>query len=658
MTGVVLGIVAAFLLAATGFSVAATLRLRSILEVVLGAYVVAFATAVLLALALTPFEGMSRAALLLLAALVAALSTALWLRAGRPTPEARALRERMREAAWSTAANRVLVLATAAAGAYAAALIVGTPPNSWDSLWYHLARAAFWVQERSIGYVTPQFDHSLNVPPPNGEIVLALVLEVTRLERAAGFLQLAAWGVSAISIYLLARKLGLRRSEAFAGSALFALLPVVILQASTTLNDLVTASLLLAATVFLIGSRPQEQCLAAIALALAIGTKFSAPFAVPVLFLIALMAEPHTHRVRRITALLAGCVVGSYWYVVNFLNTGTPLGHDPGGLAHFGFTSRFLGALARILDTFEVTGVRDWGGYAYPVLAALSALLLIIVAWLKRDPLLPALVTGALLFAPLAIFPASYLAWRVYAKLQYLLSPSEQGYLPLGWEVHTAPSEGSAWYGPIGFGLVASFALVTPMLVRRRALPVMAVGLALSPVVYLILVSAIAYDPWQGRYFMYPVALSATLWGIVLRRSPVALACALVAVLIAGLTLAQYDEKPGYVWGRGSVWTKERWEVQSLLRPEVRSVLEFIEKDVPPEDIVALALSTGDWSYPAFGPRLSRRVLLVPFGSSASEIEADWLVANRQRSHDIDRDCWRAVLVSRGGTIFSRHPTC
>lgn len=168
----------------------------------------------------------------------------------------------------------------------------------------------------------------------------------------------------------------------------------------------------------------------------------------------------------------------------------------------------------------------------------------------------------------------------------------------------------------------------------------------------MLISSTLTYNPWQGRFFIYPVALSASLWGV-LRRAPApATAAAIVTVLIAVLSVAQYDEKPL------SVWRSERWETQSLHRPEVAPLLRFIEERMSERDSVALALGVNDWGYPAFGPRLSRRVVLVPFGSSASEIDADWLVSNSARAAEIDGACWLPVLTADEGQIFRRHTDC
>ena len=138
--------------------------------------------------------------------------------------------------------------------AYLAALIVATPPNSWDSLSYHLSRAAFWSQSGHVGYIPDAYDVRMDGSPPNAELVLTSLFDVTRSERLVGFVQFVAALACSLGVYTLARRLAFPAREAAFGALVFLTLPVVLLQAPTTQNDLVAASGLTAAAVFLTGT--------------------------------------------------------------------------------------------------------------------------------------------------------------------------------------------------------------------------------------------------------------------------------------------------------------------------------------------------------------------------------------------------------------------
>jgi hypothetical protein len=82
-------------------------------------------------------------------------------------------------------------------------------------------------------------------------------------------------------VFGLARRLGLEASAAWFAGLAFLSLPLVLLQSSTALNDLVVGSFLVAATFLLLGTTRVELVLGAAAVAQAVGTKFTAYIALP-----------------------------------------------------------------------------------------------------------------------------------------------------------------------------------------------------------------------------------------------------------------------------------------------------------------------------------------------------------------------------------------
>jgi hypothetical protein len=143
------GAIVLLLLAGTGILVGATLRLPTTAEAALAVYVVAFAEMVGLCLFLSPFGEVTHAALIAGSAAVFAAAVSTWVLLGTPRLP--------RPPRLSTAVMLrhptmlVLALVVGLALAYVVALIFGTPPNGWDPLNYHLARAAFWLQSGRIG---------------------------------------------------------------------------------------------------------------------------------------------------------------------------------------------------------------------------------------------------------------------------------------------------------------------------------------------------------------------------------------------------------------------------------------------------------------------------------------------------------------------------
>ena len=228
-------------LAATGALVACCLGLALPVEFVLAAYVLGWTWLVALALVLSP---------------VAARHTRLGAGRHRRRPgrlrcscgkHGRARHRRpfaptLAVLLQALRAPIVLVLAVGIAlgAAYSLALALFIPANDGDALAYHLARAAFWKQEHQLGYVANSVDLRLDVNPPNAEIGQLATMALARTDRFVALPQLGAYAVLVLCVAALARRIGLDAREAVFGALVFASLPIVLVQASSALNDLVS----------------------------------------------------------------------------------------------------------------------------------------------------------------------------------------------------------------------------------------------------------------------------------------------------------------------------------------------------------------------------------------------------------------------------------
>ncbi|TML59141.1 MAG: hypothetical protein E6G22_13410, partial [Actinobacteria bacterium] len=127
------------LLGATAFLGSASLRLRGLAASLLAAYLLAAAEVVGLTLALSPFHAVAAPGYVAGEALVGAVVLLVWHRLGRPLPSRPALERRM------LARHPLLLTLGLVVGLtllFELFLAVVAPPNNWDSMTYHLARAA------------------------------------------------------------------------------------------------------------------------------------------------------------------------------------------------------------------------------------------------------------------------------------------------------------------------------------------------------------------------------------------------------------------------------------------------------------------------------------------------------------------------------------
>jgi hypothetical protein len=164
------------------------------------------------------------------------------------------------------------------------AVALTTAPANWDSMTYHLSRAAYWLQD---GVWGPYEGASIRqlASAPNAELALAWTMALGESDAYVGLVQWVALGGAAGAVWMVARELGFQRPAATLAAATFAVLPSLIAQSATTQNDLVVAACLMVGIAFgLAGLRRWHGpmlALAGVAFGLGVGTKGTMLFALP-----------------------------------------------------------------------------------------------------------------------------------------------------------------------------------------------------------------------------------------------------------------------------------------------------------------------------------------------------------------------------------------
>ena len=651
------------LVLAAGF-VACCLGLRSPLELALAAYALAWGWLVLVALALSPAELLTRGGLLAGIALGLAAALAVWLRRGRPQPPPVRPALRATGDALRNPVLAVLAVAVALGALYSLALGLFTPVNEGDALAYHLARAAFWHQEHGLGYVPGTVDVRLDANPPNAEIGQLATMLLSGGDRYVALPQLAAYAALVLAVAGLARRIGLGVSEALFAALAFATLPVVAVQASGALNDLVVASFLAVATLFALRPGRASLALFAVALGLALGTKLTAVLALPALALAVAFGRPRRDWPALAAAGLGGIALGSVWYLVNLAETG----ELDGGLAEafdqradLGVAAVVVNGLRFALDVVDMSGAAQPHAVLFVVAGAALAVLGLV---LRQLWLLPAAALAAIPYLSEQVVDAGQ---RVVYKAWLVLGEPETAPFDEGWGLNVDADPVDSWYGPLGAILLVAGTVAAVVLWRRGRLPRAALGLALAPWLLLLSLSlSIVWDPWRGRFLVFGVALAAAPWGALLRSPVLAYATAAVGTTALALSLANYQAKPsglGELWASGdppppavhTVWNDERWTLWTWLRPgddREDVLLRFVEQRIPDDAHVALALRENDFVSPYFGEGLSREVSLV---SGAVPADAEWLVLAPSVSARRCEDAWRPELeLDSGWRVESR----
>ena len=236
----------------------------------------------------------------------------------------------------------VAVLITTAVLAWVA------PPNTWDSMTYHMSRVVHWIQNKNVDFFPTAILRQLHSNPWAEYAILNLQL-MSGGDRWANFVQWFAMAASVLGVSLIARQLGaLRRGQIFAAAACAAI-PMGILQSTSTQTDYATAFWLVCLVYFSLRVMEKGDVLDALAVGLALGlallTKGTAyVFAFPFVAWLLLSSFRQGDR-RKIVlvgaALVLAVMVNAPHYVRNFELYGSPLGPGSEG-GDFVYTNQLV----------------------------------------------------------------------------------------------------------------------------------------------------------------------------------------------------------------------------------------------------------------------------------------------------------------------------
>jgi 4-amino-4-deoxy-L-arabinose transferase-like glycosyltransferase len=235
---------------------------------------------------------------------------------------------------------KILLCAAVLAGTVTFFLALAVPPNNYDGLTYHMARVGYYFQNHSLDSF-PTANIRQTVFPANAEILILWQVVLLHGDRTAALVQWLSWCGSMLGIYGLARLLKFSPRNSLFAAIAFGSLPQIILQSTSTQNDLVSAFFLLCLFYF-VGSvagvkKPVAALvMAGIAFGLALGTKSTTILLLPglALFLLASFLDERTWSWRRIIHLGVLCIAGflafgALFYIQDLRHYGSPTGPAP-----------------------------------------------------------------------------------------------------------------------------------------------------------------------------------------------------------------------------------------------------------------------------------------------------------------------------------------
>ena len=608
-------------LAATAGLSAALTRQPSLTGFLLGAYVVAVAEIVLMTLVLSPARLVGAPGLIAVELVVLGLAAAAWHRAGRPVPP-------RRTPGWGAARRHpvlaCLALAVGVALVYSLAVGLAVPPNNSDSMTYRLSRAAAWLDHGGYHWIEDAHTERQNEFPPNSEFELLYTFALLGRDTAAALPQLVAALAVIVGVAGCARKLGYGRAPALFAGLLSATLTEFALQATSTQNDLITASLIVAAAYFVQSSRTVDLALAGGAVGLALGTKLTAYLALPTLVLLAALAIPRRRLLMAgVWALVGVAVFTGYWLAANLSHTGSLFGES----AEQSIYRPTVTARGTISTAAKATyRFIDFSGLPFP---------------------------------PEFRLRLEDAGRSVYDALGVAANPRESSATLFTHQINLRAHEDHSFFGPLGVAalpLALVFLVAWPLgrtTARRAAaataLPVFIVGLALS----------FRFDD-EGRYLLVPLALMSPLVATAYRSRLVAGAIALLAAVTLAAAHLENELKPTGIGAETAAWNLTREAAQALDVPTREPLLAAVAAQVPADTRIGAALGPSDWDYPLYGEGFSRRLVGL-------DIACPVRAANRQRLRYLVLGAllpwpglhpgWRVERFPGAGTLLLREGT-
>ena len=492
-------------------------------------------------------------------------STATGLRSGRPP-------------------GRMVVLAIC--GVVAVVVIAGVtaivaPPNTYDSMTYHLPRVMHWIQHQSVAHYPTHIPRQLHFPP-GAEFILTHLYLLAGNDRLLNLVQWLGMVGSVVGVSLLAQQFGAAGPGQVVASVVAATLPMGMLQASSTQNDYVVTFWLVCLAYFVLVAirRPGWGVSAGVgaSLGLALLTKATAYlFAAPLLvWLLVGYGRFLRWRCYRHVLLIAGVVLAlnlGHW-LRNTNLYGTPLVWQDGASTS-SYTNEVIGAGMLLSNVIRNASLHaSVPGGSEQVRAQVGQQ---VAQWIDR--------THALIGIEASDRRTTWQQVTTSEGRQFRVEP---------FHMHEDIASNPLHLLLILYALVAVCASGA---LRRGTVPVYAGVLVAG---FLLFCLVLKWQPWHSRLHLPLFVLWAPAVGIALswgwsRRIGSGAAAVL---LVAALVLIGYNEtRPLY--GPRSILFTERADQYFATRPfgaDYRAAIGYL--NTQPHGKIGLVLGANAWEYP------------------------------------------------------------
>jgi 4-amino-4-deoxy-L-arabinose transferase-like glycosyltransferase len=372
-----------------------------------------------------------------------------------------------------------------------------TPPNNLDSLHTHLPRIYYWLQHGNLSHYIAS-NSKQNTYPINAHLQGLWLFLFSRNESLFFSVQWFSLVVAVVVIYRFSELFGMTITQGLFSALVFLSFPVVLLQAFTFQGDLIVSTLLITCFLFtfdFIRSFDLKMLIVALlALALALGTKQTAFFLLPAYSIIIIyLIVSKVLKLKNILYLgflfVSFLTFSSYMYIQNMVNTGLPFG-------------------AVELTESNMIATHDMFG---KIVYNSSRLFYQFVSF---DGMIGN--SERYLIQRKSYFFYKFTHWiGIDLESQKFIRPGVSDGENFNYDLLPPLSEDNAWFGPISFTLLPLAFIFSSRCANsklRRGYLFFSILVIVSYTLFLV-IQRPGWDPYQGRYFIIPIATYTPLVG-------------------------------------------------------------------------------------------------------------------------------------------------
>ena len=501
-------------------------------------------------------------------------------------------------------------------------IISNIPPHDWDSMTYHLPRMAHYFQTGNLNYFDTNYWAQVVHPKNSTLLLLYSFITLARNENLTQIPQLMSYGIISISVYGVARKIGMDFAQGLFSAFISSLLISGINFANSAQNDLLLSAFLTASVYFFFSFRETQRksylFLAALGISLAAGTKATFLLAMPSTALLVLFLTYSGRDIKKWSAKLIQAVM--YIFICMSLLT-LPSGYIQN---YREYGNLFGNQDVNTLHTFgdaNITAILQGGFLNF---------LRYGVDFLSLDGLPPTPIVlhaqKALHYFPQVIFPL----FDIHLDSREATSFS--------WFEFGIPPRGSYW-GILGIGLIWIIVLLSLLRIIKRTDFNL---LATAAFIFWCTISwSGPYDASKGRFFLMSIIFCVPLVGVLLNSKHYVLQVYVSFIIIAGcisaisaLTLKALPISSTYpeFIEKKTIYEMDRLEQLTFNYQKYYRPFVAFEHTVPANASVAVFLYPNTFEYPLYGKFITRKIIPInSFNRGIQPIppEAEYLLYSR-----------------------------